>query len=283
VSQASDYHQHTKHSFHRFARSLGYLDWAAQPNPFRRYDGAATLEFPRAPLRGDVPYDALFDGTAPAAPMDLAAVGEFLRCAMGLSAWKQHQASRWALRVNPSSGNLHPTEAYIVWDRRICHYAPREHLLEIRGELVADAGQGILVGLTSIFWREAWKYGERAFRYCQHDVGHAIGALRLSAALLGWRLRLLPEWTDAEIGALLGTDREADYGDAEREEPECVMLVTAGDAPAFDRGALLTAARTARWAGQANVLSRSHADWPVIDRVAAATRVGGDGAGEQGS
>ena len=46
-----------------------------------------------------------------------------------------------------------------------------------------------LVALTSIHWREAWKYGERAFRYCQHDAGHAIGALRFAAALSagGWR------------------------------------------------------------------------------------------------
>jgi nitroreductase len=36
-------------------------------------------------------------------------------------------------------------------------------------------------------WREAWKYGERAFRYCQLDTGHAVGALRYAAALLGWR------------------------------------------------------------------------------------------------
>ena len=34
-----DYHQATKHSFHRFASSLGYLDWANQPNPFRFYEG----------------------------------------------------------------------------------------------------------------------------------------------------------------------------------------------------------------------------------------------------
>ncbi|TVR64991.1 MAG: hypothetical protein EA420_04215 [Candidatus Competibacteraceae bacterium] len=31
---------------------------------------------------------------------------------LGLSAWKQHRGSRWALRCNPSSGNLHPTEGY---------------------------------------------------------------------------------------------------------------------------------------------------------------------------
>ena len=49
-----------------------------------------------------------------------------------------------------------------------------------------------LVALTSIHWREAWKYGERAFRYCQHDLGHAIAAVRIAAGLCGWRARILP-------------------------------------------------------------------------------------------
>ena len=39
-----------------------------------------------------------------------------------------------------------------------------------------------LIGLSSVHWREAWKYGERAFRYCQHDAGHAIGTVRIAAA-----------------------------------------------------------------------------------------------------
>jgi nitroreductase len=47
------------------------------------------------------------------------------------------------------------------------------------------------VGLTSIHWRESWKYGERAFRYCHHDAGHAIGSFAVSAAGLGWEAKLL--------------------------------------------------------------------------------------------
>ena len=42
-----------------------------------------------------------------------------------------------------------------------------------------------LIALTSIHWREAWKYGERAFRYCQHDLGHAIAAVGIAAAIAG--------------------------------------------------------------------------------------------------
>lgn len=28
------YHNETKHHFRGYARSLGYLDWATQPNPY---------------------------------------------------------------------------------------------------------------------------------------------------------------------------------------------------------------------------------------------------------
>ncbi len=78
---------------------------------------------------------------------------------------------------------------------------------------------GFNVCLTSITWREAWKYGERAFRYCQHDVGHALAALRFAAAALGWRVQLLPEWDDARLARLLGLNRVEDFADAEQETP----------------------------------------------------------------
>ena len=42
------YHERTKHHFHRYAAALGYMDWATQPDPFRRYAGA---DSPRSRLR----------------------------------------------------------------------------------------------------------------------------------------------------------------------------------------------------------------------------------------
>jgi nitroreductase len=137
-----------------------------------------------------------------------------------------------------------------------------------------------LVALTSIIWREAWKYGERAFRYCQHDTGHAIGALRFAAAMLGWRMQVLPEWSDAQIATLLGLDREADFGDAEHEEPECVALVTSQPGfrvrdSGFEPEVLVDAARNGSWFGRANRLSPGQVDWPIIDEVTLATRYPG--------
>ena len=86
-----------------------------------------------------------------------------------------------------------------------------------------------LVGLSSIHWREAWKYGERAFRYCQHDAGHAIGALRIAAATLGWSATLLHGLADETIEDLLGLNRAEDFAGAEREHPAAVLAVWPAD------------------------------------------------------
>jgi SagB-type dehydrogenase family enzyme len=279
---AREYHAATKHHFHGYARSLGYLDWATQPAPFRRFTGAPAVDLPRVAVRSDVPYAALFGRDVPAAPVTDESIGELLRCALGLSAWKRHGDSRWALRVNPSSGNLHPTEGYLVRDGRVAHYAPETHALATRCTLPDEVWRawappgdpGVLIGLTSIAWREAWKYGERAYRYCQHDLGHAIGALRLSAAMLGWRMCLLPQWPDAAAARLLGIDRADDFIDGEREEPGCIAVVTPGDPARWltrDLAPLVAAAGRAAWHGRAESLSPSRLPWPAIDAVARAT------------
>jgi SagB-type dehydrogenase family enzyme len=201
VNVVMKYHIQTKHYFNKYSRSLGYMDWANQPNPFRRFDGAQLVLLPFQPS-SDVSYETLFrKGTVPSSRLSVGSISKFLELSLGLTAWKQAGQSKWALRSNPSSGNLHPTEGYVVipkvddLEAGLYHYAPKEHGLELRAsfsperisELLSAYPSGaFLMGFTSIHWREAWKYGERAFRYCNHDVGHALGSSRIAAANLGW-------------------------------------------------------------------------------------------------
>ncbi len=60
LRQVLDYHEATKHRFEGFAPGPGFLDWATQPDPFRRYAGARLISLqPIAPA--DAPgYDAVF-------------------------------------------------------------------------------------------------------------------------------------------------------------------------------------------------------------------------------
>src|SRR6202011_4655004 len=112
--------------------------------------------------------------------------------------------------------------------------------------MTAFPEDSFLVGLSSIHWREAWKYGERAFRYCQHDVGHALAAVRYAAAALGWSAGLLDTCSDADAALLIKT---RSLRPAERPDVSAELV------------------RGGTWAGQANPLSPAHIDWPVIDEV----------------
>src|SRR5207245_637284 len=244
------YHEETKHHFNRYARALGYMDWANQPNPFRRYDGATLGRLPiLSPDEDPVapPYADLYrSGAVSSTPVTLRTLSRLFEYALALSSWKQAGGTKWALRSNPSSGNLHPTEGYLLIGpvpdlsptAALYHYAPKEHGLEQRvtysnerfAALMKDfPPHAFLIGLSSIHWREAWKYGERAFRYCQHDVGHAIGTLRIAAAALGWRMLLLEGLSDDSIEGLLGLNRATDFEQAERECPDLIAMVCPAD------------------------------------------------------
>lgn len=271
IESIRDYHQLSKHRPEGYAPGPAGLDWANQPDPFRRFEGAPRMGLP---LRADglrTPFEALHrpDAVEPVLPGP-EAVAALFELSLGLSAWKSQGGNRWALRCNPSSGNLHPVEAYLVspdlpgLEGGLYHYLSLEHALERRAGL-SDlvSWDGFLVGLSYIPWREAWKYGVRAFRYCQLDLGHAMAALRYAAAALGWRARLLTAPGDGEVGRLLGLDRERDFEGAEKEAAGLLMAVgpeTAG----LEREASLALPEGARWQGRASRLSAREIEWPPV-------------------
>ncbi len=292
------YHERTKHRLDRYAPSLGYLDWATQPDPFRRFDGAPRIALDH-PVAGDGPsYDALFQprDVAPQ-PLGHGSISRLFYDSLAVSAWKQAPGTRpWSLRVNPSSGCLHPTEGYLISRTTggladapaVYHYLSYLHALERRAILRSEDWASlaeqlppgcILVALTSIYWRESWKYGERAFRYCHHDVGHAIGAVAFAAATLGWRARLVESVSDEELAALLGVDRQ---GGMEAEHPDCLLAVFP-DSPDLNAdsielrlsASLLERIRGGQFLGSPNRLSEDHHAWPIIDEVSEATRCAG--------
>ncbi|HMB08391.1 MAG TPA: SagB/ThcOx family dehydrogenase [Isosphaeraceae bacterium] len=285
------HHERTKHHLHRYARGPGRLDWANQPDPFRTYAGAPAVDLP---LLADGLATAYADLKVPGAvaphPPGREGIALLFELALGLSAWKQYQGERWALRCNPSSGNLHPTEGYAILPELpglpagVYHYVSRDHRLERRcslegagtDQLIRSVPRGtFLVGLTTITWREAWKYGERAFRYGQLDAGHALAAVRYAAAALGWSAVLLDGLADADLATWLGLDRD-DEGvgleSADRERPAAALLVGPPSFhPAVDVRRLVEVLRGGTWTGRANPLSPVHIAWEVIDDVAGAT------------
>jgi SagB-type dehydrogenase family enzyme len=269
VATVLAYHARSKHALDRYAAGPATLDWEAQPKAFRDWTGAAQSSLPRDVVVADISWGAL-PVARPTLPLNTANLGSFLRLCVGLTAWKEYAGSRWSLRAHPSSGNLHPTETWLIaagvagLEDGLYHYQNLHHALERRAWGNAPHAAGAWIGFTSIHWREAWKYGERAFRYCQLDMGHVLAAVCYAAALHGWHLRLLSMDSNA-VAHSLGLDREADFAGVEGEEPEVIIALEAGDEA--------LPSNWQHWAGKPSLLdARPLYQWPVIEEVADATR-----------
>jgi SagB-type dehydrogenase family enzyme len=269
VATVLAYHTRSKHAPDRYAAGPGTLDWDAQPKAFRDWVGTNQISLPHDIAVADIAWGELAASRAPL-PFNLQNLGSLLRLCVGLTAWKEYAGSRWSLRAHPSSGNLHPTETWLISAGvegvadGLYHYQNLHHVLERRAWGGDAQAAGVWLGFSSIHWREAWKYGERAFRYCQLDMGHVLAALSYAAALHGWKPHL-PGLDGAILAHTLGMDRVEDFSGVEHEEAEVLVALHATDntlPPDWQH-----------WAGTPSLLdARPLYQWPVIEEVAEATR-----------
>ncbi len=283
-----DYHLLSSHRLDGYARGPEALDWSGQPDPFRHFEGAAQTALPLLSEKHEgATFGQLFQpGSVTPAPMDIASIAALFELSLGLSAWKAYGPDRWALRCNPSSGNLHPTEGYLVaagiggLEDGSYHYRPDEHLLEQRAVIplsnTSEHEPRLLIGLSSILWREAWKYGERAFRYCQLDIGHAISAFAYAAATLGWQLHLHDHHADREVATLLGLNDAESFSEAEPEVAELLFELTPHPINQTTTQPIpeiwFKQAAESKWTGCANRIDpHPYGTWPVVEEIARAT------------
>lgn len=276
------YHQLTKHMPGQYAESPGYMDWANQPDPFRSYPGSRQTDLFFSTSQSGPSYLDVWNRKVPARSISLSSLSQFFYYSMAISAWKQIEGSpAWSLRVNPSSGNLHPTECYLITgpvaglddNVAVYHYQPYCHALEtcaVLPDRLWSASEipesGFLIGLSSIHWRESWKYGVRAYRYCQLDVGHALGAIAFASACLGWDLHLL-SFKQHALTALLGLDHQSG---PEMEVADCLLWITVNNNSLPDSrkiAAMLEEVQQCKFHKKINSLSHEHQEWRAINNV----------------
>jgi len=269
----SEYHEATKHTVESLRRSRDFLDWETMPDPFRHYEGAPVLDLPADPERPAIPaLSVLMGGRGETRAVDGAPfLSQLLYYSAAISATKRVPSSgyQYALRVNPSSGNLHPTEFHFLtrglaqWPDGLYHYRPSSHMAEQRAEgAVPFPVDGSLVFvLTSIAWREEWKYRDRAYRYCLHDIGHAWESLALAAQAMGFEAQATAHFCDDDVTAALQL-----HGD------EWPMLAVEIKVPGAAGAARST---EVQWhPGAANPLSSRIIEYPRIEEMHASAKLG---------
>ena len=276
-----DYHNSTKHTSESLRRSRHFLDWANMPDPFRHYEGVPVLDLPADPPGPQIPALQLLQGASGVTPVQDGPtfLSQLLFYSAAISASKRAPSgSRYALRVNPSSGNLHPTEFHFFtrglknWPDGLYHYRPSSHMAEQRAlgdfhsKLPGSYGPVVFI-LTSIVWREAWKYQDRAYRYCLHDIGHAWQALALSAQAIGCSSVATGRFPDDELAQLCGF--------SEDEWPMLLLSLSGASIPLLpSRPAHFE--RAVWFDGRANALSPKTLTYSRIQDIHAATKLNAD-------
>lgn len=200
------YHEATKHSPESVAASTHRLDWANRPLPFKIYTS--------------------LDALAP--PDDLA---RLCRYSNGVLRWRRGPSGeRYGFRAAACTGALYHVELYLATADRadleagLYHYGAHDGRLrrlrrgDVRSALVGAAGGSpalasapLVVVLTSTFWRNAWKYQERAYRHAFWDSGVILANLLALAAEAREPASVVMGFADDEVDAVVGADgaREA--------------------------------------------------------------------------
>ena len=279
------YHNNSKHGYYSFAPGPGYMDWDSQPDPFRKYEGAETVSLRQTPQK-ERPFfsEALKGSLFDSSQVNFDSISQLFYDSLAISAWKSYQGTKWALRVNPSSGNLHPTESYLISgpimgltnSPTISHYSPLSHSLEIRANFPNEVwtkmvkglpAETMFIGLSSIYWREAWKYGLRAFRYCHHDLGHAMAAINFSCACLGWRANLVDRFSTKDLECILGL---VHTNENEVEVPDCLIAIIPNQECSkinINKQFIADDFLKLTWHGIPNILSSDHLEWEGIQEA----------------
>jgi SagB-type dehydrogenase family enzyme len=242
------YHEVTKHSYTSVRSDGHYLDWNNRPFPFKIYPHAAALALPRELNLSTMPaLEAVSEQGAvdPQTPIDLERLTRVLFCAGGLTRKRKVGMQYYHFRAAASAGALYPIEIYLAsgpdiegLEPGLYHFSPAD--LKLRGLRRGD-WRGILAKacamrasvaqaravliLSGIFWRSAWKYRARCYRYCFWDTGTMLANLIAAANAEGLPSDTIINFVDSEIEQLIGVD-------GEHEAPLGIVTLGSGSEPA---------------------------------------------------
>jgi SagB-type dehydrogenase family enzyme len=174
---ARRYHEATKHSYESVRRGARALDWANQPSPYKEYPGLRLEPIPPE-----------------------------LERLLRLGAGVVRRRRGYDFRTYSSAGALYPIEVYVATADGLFHFHPHElRLRRLRDEDVRGAlgGGEVVLALTGILWRTAWKYGARGYRHLFWDAGTMLANL---LELADRKARVVSGFVDDDVNDVLGVD-----------------------------------------------------------------------------
>ena len=249
VTAAWEYHNSTKHTYWSVRGGKG-LDWPNQPLPFKIYKDVESRRLPRdgTPITAGL-LEALGASSAPLdgeSVPDLGLLARILYFSAGITKRMPYTGGEIFFRAAACTGALYHIDIYLVCgdlpglEAGIYHFGPhdfglvqlrkgdyRQVLIEASGEESAVADAPVTVVLADTHWRNAWKYGARAYRHAFWDSGTLLANMLAAASGAGLPARVVTSFVDGEVHRLLGL---------EEEKESVIALVPLGRTPSHEVG-----------------------------------------------
>ena len=203
-----------------------YLDWDNKPKPFKFY-----TNIPSIPLPADFPLPNLNvitmketnQVTALENPkINTELLSSLLFFSSGITRQIKFPHGKYYMRAAPATGALYPIEVYVVSENinglqaGVYHFCPgefsltrlregdyRQFLSEAAGFEQAVKNSPFTIILTSLAWRNAWKYQARSYRHWFWDSGVIIANLIATASSFGLSTKLITGYIDKFVNELL--------------------------------------------------------------------------------
>jgi SagB-type dehydrogenase family enzyme len=232
TSFAEFYHEETKYSPAKIAKNSHSLDFDSQPIPFKEYfdheqiDLSSYIPLSTNPF-SDSPLKRHSEWTAEELP--LAELSRILYFANGVTAIVPYPPNPLLMRAAPSAGGLYPNEIYIVTKNYPAGIGSGVFNFQVKTQSLvrlnakddafvslkeacfnnsAFEHSNLVVVITGVFERSAWRYQDRAYRRILLDAGHILGNLTLASYSFNRKAFVVGGFNDEGINELLQLDEE---------------------------------------------------------------------------
>ena len=276
------YHEATKHSEISLRTSAHYLDWNNKPSPFKVYRNQESLPLPREFPQPTQPALEAIRGEGSlemTKRLDIKHLAEILFFSAGLTRKMRFGSETYYMRAASATGALYPIELYVIntdaegLGPGIYHFNPLDFsLVRIREgnyrSVLAHAtddetrSSAAAIAMTSLAWRNAWKYEARSYRHWFWDAGVITANLLAVCHSEHLPARLLMGFVDSDIDALLGLTQAKEA---------TVALASIGKS--HGRHATSTVPEISRLNLEAGAPSRDEVDYPIIWETNSATAI----------
>ena len=237
--------------FHE-ATKLAYINLANKPPLYKSYPDSPAIPLPTgfslpqlSTLRAIAGDSELDESKSIKGSINLESVASLLYHSVGVIRKAIHPtAGEVHYRAAASAGALYPAETYLVCQdldglsAGVYHFSPpefslrqlragdyRQILVQATGDEPAVTNSPLTLIFTTIFWRSAWKYRARGYRYCYWDTGTVVANLLAATTASGLSAQLIAGFVDTQLDQLLAID-------GSREATACLVSLGGGAAPA---------------------------------------------------